>query len=291
VQAWLGPQAQQDKRKNEEIRIGLANFVTFSKTSQPLTVCECPLLLKLLQTCWDGAKLPSHHTFRPYIIYQYLVFKLILQIELKVCLIFYSGTAFAQGMHDGGTLKNFKKYENFALKFITPFHLQFVVRILKVALADHNPATDRLLTVAELFERPSVVKSIHELRTSAAALNFTPLNISVFFAPQGVTGTAQAVAEMMSKKFKLVTKMEIKSVVSNSISDAAALSVAAHLGTHDEEVIVELPEVDNENGSDETKVQDKPPITSRVCDMHNLSKILAWALGTLLKSKGKKVRY
>ena len=93
------------------------------------------------------------------------------------------------------------------------------------------------------------------------------------------------------KKFKLVTKMEIKSVVSNSISDAAALSVAAHLGTHDEEVIVELPEVDNENGSDETKVQDKPPITSRVCDMHNLSKILAWALGTLLKSKGKKVRY
>jgi hypothetical protein len=297
AQAWSsGPTLRQ---KNERIRIALADFVALSTSSQSLSVCECPLLEKLLKACWEPAELPTHQTFRPYIGYQYLVFKLLLQIELMLCSIFYGGQAYAQLMHDGGTLDNHRKYENIALKFIAPYRMKIVARILVEALSNHNPATDRRLTVAELFELPHVKKTIYDLRTSAPSLEFQPLNLSIAFTPQGVSGTAPAVAQMMTTKFNEVTKMNISHVVNNSISDAAAITVAKYLGDNNEvledsatieDIVDELPATPAATPLATPSATPSAAMVSRVCDMHNLSKVLKWALGTLTKSKNKVVR-
>ena len=63
----------------------------------------------------------------------------------------------AQVIHDGGTLENRDKYQNVALKFISPFKMKIVALILLQALGNHNPTTNPQLTVKELFALPEVM--------------------------------------------------------------------------------------------------------------------------------------
>jgi hypothetical protein len=261
-----------------------------------MTLCDCPLFEALLKTCWSEAETCARATLRPYCVLQHKVFKILVQIELEAAKIYYSGEPFSQAMHDGGTLKNRNKYQNLAIKFIQPFDMKIIANILGNALSDRKG--QEKLTVAQMFALPDVVQKIYNLRTSPGALKFQPLNISIFFVAQGASGTGQAVGEAMTKKFKEVTKINISKIVSSSISDAAALLCSSHLGTDGEED----DEGETEDGVEDTQAEDTQAqaeetqaqaevqaMIVRLCDMHNLAKVVDWSIGNKKKSRKKKV--
>ena len=70
--------------------------------------------------CWPNARLPNSKTLRKFYFFEYQVFRAILQIELNLCKIYYSGMPFGQIMYDGGTLKNKQKYQTVASKHLCP---------------------------------------------------------------------------------------------------------------------------------------------------------------------------
>ena len=65
--------------------------------------------------------LPNSKTLRKFYFFEYQVFRAILQIELNLCKIYYSGMPFGQIMYDGGTLKNKQKYQTVASKHLCFF--------------------------------------------------------------------------------------------------------------------------------------------------------------------------
>ncbi|HIL95038.1 MAG TPA: hypothetical protein EYG51_03880 [Pseudomonadales bacterium] len=272
--------------RSTTVPIALMNFIIYSKTNQALSVCECPLIRALCQTCWAQAKLPTRTTLRKLCKYEYLVFKAILRIELNLAKIYYAGMPFGQIMHDGGTLKNKQKYQTMGFKFIRPFNLAKICKILLPALKGKTK-----LSVEEMFALPGVTEDIYRQRTFGSSLDFVPQNISILFHPQGHSGTAEPVAKLMTRMFKKVTNLDILSVARNSISDAAALSVATFLGKSEaEEDSAEDNSVEEDNLHSPPSEESQEPkrISARLCDMHNLSKVIRWAIGTLEKTKGKR---
>jgi hypothetical protein len=79
-----------DKRLTT-VPIALMRFIIYSKTNQPLSVCDCPRLQALCEACWSNARLPNSKTLRKFYFLEYQVFRAILQIELNLCKIYYSG--------------------------------------------------------------------------------------------------------------------------------------------------------------------------------------------------------
>ena len=308
-----------DKRLNT-VPIALMKFIIYSKTNQPLSVCDCPQLQALCEACWSNARLPNSKTLRKFYFFEYRVFRAILQIELNLCKIYYSGMPFSQIMHDGGTLKNKQKYQTMGLKFITPFNVQKICYILHRALCNNKN-----VSVEEMFSLEGVKEDIYRERMEGSSLSFAPLNISVSFHLQEGGGKAEAVGKAMTKKFREVTNLELKSIARNAISDAAALSVAQFLGRSSDlesdnqssgieemldpkfaesSAIEEIlnPEFAELSATEETldpgldpglpskessSEPNKSHISARLCDMHNLSKVIRWAIGSLQKSRNK----
>lgn len=106
---------QCDKDHQELIKARQMEYLVYSSTSPPLSVCRCPRFDALLKACWKKAKVTKEEAMKKRIQKEFLLFKILLYIELKVCSIYYC-SPFAQIMHDGGTLKDRDKYQSLGLK-------------------------------------------------------------------------------------------------------------------------------------------------------------------------------
>ena len=206
-------------------------FITYSTTNQSLNVTRCPFFTDLIKTCNPKAKVARERVTREYISHHYLCFKNIVEMEFRLCELFYCSTPYAQLMHDGGTLKNRDKYHSVGVKYIMPFNLTIVAQFLAKAAEASKTQSKTKPTVEQLFKLAAVRKGLEELRTTPAALTFEPNNVAVMFSPQEASGSGADVAAQIGSNFKEVTKLEIERVTRAAISDAAAMGVAGNLGS------------------------------------------------------------
>ena len=261
----------------QTLNVQIMEFLVYSTTSQPFTVLECPYFSKFLQTANRQAQAPTRSGIRSFCELEYKLFSFFLQIEMKICHLFYNGAPFAQTLHDGGTLRDREKYQSLGLKYVQPYKLDKIAQLLVTAA---NKCTMKNLTVQELFGLPGVANAIYEMRVDADMLNFKPTNVAALFVPQEGSGKAPDVGRLFSNKFEKVAKMPITEVSSTAISDAAALSVAQYLQVGDWQEEFQTLTL--------APTQRAQYIDGTLCQMHNLGKCIEWALGTLLRSKNKR---
>ena len=287
-------------------------FITYSTTNQSLNVTRCPFFTDLIKTCNPKAKVARERVTREYISHHYLCFKNIVEMEFRLCELFYCSTPYAQLMHDGGTLKNRDKYHSVGVKYIMPFNLTIVAQFLAKAAEASKTQSKTKPTVEQLFKLAAVRKGLEELRTTPAALTFEPNNVAVMFSPQEASGSGADVAAQIGGNFKEVTKLEIERVTRAAISDAAAMGVAGNLGSSsssfsssseakeqeqkEDEVAIDIVDIvdmvpaegqEAKEEEEEDEDDSSAAVTAQLCQMHNLSKVMSWLLGLLLKSNNK----
>lgn len=242
----------------------------------------------MIKTLWPQAKAPTKLTLRPFMGYEWITVRALIRIEVLLMSVENAGLPNAQATHDGGTLKNRDKYQSFGISYARWLDSTRVASILEDALKRRSSAVK--LTPEQLFSLPAVKKQLFDLRSDPTA--FTPKTevLALFFSPEGNSGKAEDVAKLMTAEFKNVTGVPIKNIVRNSVSDAAAASVASKFGETDEVDIIIDADQGGGAGGGEAKNQDSAPdegIGNKVCSMHSLEKVIRWSLGTLEKRKNR----
>jgi len=90
------------------------------------------------------------------------------------------------------------------------------------------------ISVKDLFNYPGLRQQIFDLGSNTNCLCFKPTNIAIAFTEQKGSGTGAAVASLIMKVFHERTGQKVTTVCNNTISDAAALSIARYLRPADE---------------------------------------------------------
>ena len=99
------------------------------------------------------------------------------------------------------------------------------------------------ISVKDLFNYPGLRQQIFDLGSNTNCLCFKPTNIAIAFTEQKGSGTGAAVASLIMKVFHERTGQKVTTVCNNTISDAAALSIARYLRPADD--------IDSQDDSDD----------------------------------------
>lgn len=90
------------------------------------------------------------------------------------------------------------------------------------------------ISVKDLFNHPNLRQQIFDLGSNTNCLSFKPTNIAIAFTEEKGSGTGAAVASLIMKVFHERTGQKVTTVCNNTISDAAALSIARYLRPADD---------------------------------------------------------
>ena len=235
--------------------VAQVRFLIYSK--QPISKSTFgDQYFRALITCNDRpdelTPILSFKSIDKWITAEFEVFKLYLRHELKRKRVQAKGNAFAQGQHDGGTLKDGVKYQVFAFQWIsTDF--------------DCNNVVASALSTLDGVGVCDEVDLIPTLEEDEFEENWLDLAYEPILPPRSlpVSHTNANVAQGFVRSIEDMTGLKFTSLIASTIQDGAAGGVADHLALC-------MPD-------------------QETCNMHSASKIGAAAIGQLVRSRKKKV--
>ena len=146
--------------KKEKSLSSQAEWYVYSSMQISKSEFESYWFKNMLQEVGDGARtcILTPEMLRNFVRGEFEVFLLFLKVIINVKFAEAMGHAFAQGLHDGGTLVSKRKYQVLALQFIAPEFKKNLLVTIGLLRSKHNKDKD----VATLWKDTTLTRTGHE---------------------------------------------------------------------------------------------------------------------------------
>ena len=146
--------------KKEKSLSSQAEWYVYSSMQISKSEFESYWFRNMLQEVGDGLKtaILTPEMLRNFVRGEFDIFLLFLKVITDIKIAESTGHAYAQGLHDGGTLASKRKYQALAIQFIAPKFLKNLVVTIGLLRSKHNKDKD----VATLWNDTTLTHTGHE---------------------------------------------------------------------------------------------------------------------------------